>query len=333
MTETLYVSKEDLTTYSTDTVIKVFKSSDSLDEIRKYVENAEERLYVSWASVDGVDKDSQKIPIELVIKSQEELMKRDAPIMVKHTNKKVGKTLAYKVMQHPQKQALGVLHLNLIHKGLLSDDDAWSKIQKGEYKGSSVGGVGRIGSKEFDEDTKSMVEVFTEFGQYETSIVHSPANPLALNEAHSVVAKSEKMEENKEINPEIISEDVLKSIKEELVSLRQEFNDVRNVLVKKEEEEQSTSEEVAPVEEDTQKEEVQELRKMISELAGTVKSLVDAKQSVKEVVKEEIIETPSPEIVSHTENLEVKKEASELFKELQSGKISPQQLLEKLRSN
>ena len=361
MTEALYISKETKDTYSTQEVINIFNNSDNLDEIKKCIEKAEDRVFVSWASVDGIDSDKEKIPIDLVIKAQENLMKRGSPIMYRHTNKNVGKTLAYKVKQHPQSGRLGVLHLNLIYSGLPIDDEVWNDIKQGKLKGLSVGGQGSIGSKEYDENLKSMVDVYSAFGQYETSIVENPANPLARNEAVSAVAKEEKMTEEKQIQ-DIVKElsDAVSSLKEEVdtlkSSIKKEDDNVEPVTEEQPVEQETTEEEKEveePTVEDTEKEDnsltIESLSKQVTELSGVVDNLVKSankeevskevdavkEEKVVEVEKEDTItmEVPAVDTTKEEKNVkDVEKEYNNVYKDFSEGKISYKEAIEKLRA-
>ena len=58
-------------TFSELDVVDAFNKTETLDDIKKAVESCQERLYTSWATVDAVDKDGQKIPIDEAIKQQE----------------------------------------------------------------------------------------------------------------------------------------------------------------------------------------------------------------------------------------------------------------------
>jgi len=193
MSEVLFIKKSETSTKSTDDVIKLFETTDNIESIRKNVENAEERLFVSWASVDAKDKAKERIPIQDLIKLQSTYMSRGGPIMDNHTNKQIGKTLAWKVLEHPKTKTLGILHLNKIYNDYVSDDSAWQEIVQGKRVGSSVGGVAEGSIKARTKDGEP-VDNITGFSHIETSSVFEPCNQYALNEAFSVVAKSESAE-------------------------------------------------------------------------------------------------------------------------------------------
>jgi len=186
----------------TESIIELFNNTDDLESIKQAVENAEERIYVTWASVDAVDKAGELIPIEDIIDKQDTLLNRNGPISDTHTNKIIGQTLAYKVMKNPTSSTIGVLHLDRIFNDYRLDDSVWEEIVSGERQGSSVGGQNTEMELEFDDNGK-MIKVLKGFEHFETASVKSGCNPLALNESHSLVAKSDVSSSNVDINDNI----------------------------------------------------------------------------------------------------------------------------------
>lgn len=187
MKEEILVMKGQDNTYSENYVREVFDKSTDINLIKSVVEKAQDRIYLSWASVEARDKSNERIPIEDIIKNQKILMQRGAPIMDSHSNVHVGKTLGFKVMTHPKSNTLGVLHLNKIFNDSLKDNEVWNKIKSGEYTGSSVGGYST--DSEYETDKQGILKKLIGFTQFETSAVKEPCNPFALNESFSVVAK------------------------------------------------------------------------------------------------------------------------------------------------
>lgn len=173
----------------TDVVMEIFNRSDDMDTIRSAVERAKERLYVTWASVDMVDNAGERIPIQDIIDKQETLLKRNGPVSDMHTNKVVGQTLAYKVLENPNSKTTGVLHLEKVFNDYALDDKVWEEIVSGERAGASVGGTSSGMDIEMDANGKA-VKVIEDFEHFETASVYRGCNPLALNEAYSLVAKS-----------------------------------------------------------------------------------------------------------------------------------------------
>lgn len=184
----LYTRKSDGDA-QTQQVVRAFEQSDSLEEIKQAVESADARLYVTWASVEARDSDNEIIPVDDLIEQNQILMERGAPISDEHTNRIVGKTLAWKVLEHPDTGTYGILHLNQIFNHNELDNQVWDEIQSGERGGSSVGGVSTGSSVELAEDGTGVHRI-EGFSWMETASTGSPVNPYATNEAFSVVAKS-----------------------------------------------------------------------------------------------------------------------------------------------
>jgi len=189
----LFTKKQDAKSNLTDNeVIGIFEDSEDLDVIRKVVEQAQDRLYVSWASVEMKDNAGELIPIDDLVKQQETLLNRNGPITDEHSNRVIGQTLAYKLMEHPETKSKGLLHLNRIFDDNELDDQVWKEITSNERKGSSVSGFNKEVSRGKDPVTGEDVNVLEGFTHMETASVFDGCNPMALNEAFSVVAKSNR---------------------------------------------------------------------------------------------------------------------------------------------
>ncbi len=189
--EIVFVKKGEVTKgLDENEIINIFENSNDLEEIKNAVENSNDRIYASWASVEAVDNANEIIPIESVISNQQVLMERGAPISDEHTNKIVGRTLAYKVLEHPETKTLGVLHLDKIYNHNAADDKVWDEIITGKRTGSSVGGINTSMSFSYNKEKNKQVKTLEGFAQMETASVTKPCNPFATNIAYSVVAKS-----------------------------------------------------------------------------------------------------------------------------------------------
>lgn len=187
MSEILFVSKQ--LGLETNQVINSFENSMSLEDIRKSVMEAKDRLFISWSSVDMKDSEGERIDIPDLVRAHETLLKRGGAVTDMHTNKVVGKTLAYKVLLNEKHKKLGVMQLIKIYDDMPADHSVWNNITTGKYKGLSVGGQ-YISPIYEEESDGSMIKTLDGFMQYETAAVDDPANPGALVEAYSLVAKS-----------------------------------------------------------------------------------------------------------------------------------------------
>ena len=263
----MFIKKESAIGLSEADMIDIFTNSSNLEEIKRAVEMANDRVYVSWATVEAVDKTDEKIPIDEVIKGQDKLMERGAPITYGHSNYVCGKTLAYKVMEHPVSKTLGILHLDKIYNQTSEDDRVWKEIVNKELIGSSVGGFNTNDVRSYDKESNKMITEKRDFHQYETAIVSDPCNQYALNEAVSVVAKSSDNknsapigEKNKE-GELIMEEEVKKSfedITKTLAAIMKKQESMDEEMKKPKEEVVKAEEEVKPKEEEVKKEEEKE---------------------------------------------------------------------------
>lgn len=185
-----YVSKGEDSGIDTLEVIKVFSHSESLEDIKQAVTRAKDRVFVAWSSVDVEDKDKEKIPIDEVIQTHKTFLERGGVIKDMHGRHQIGRMLAYRTMTHPVSNTVGVLTLNKVFNNYELDDEVWKEIKEGKRTGLSLGGYNM--NTEYQEKDGHLMKILSGFRHTETSSVYSPANPLALNEAMSAVAKSEK---------------------------------------------------------------------------------------------------------------------------------------------
>lgn len=308
--EILFVSKSELKTYPLNVVIDTFKTTDDPIVIKNIIENAEDRVYTSWASVDAIDNANERIPIEDVIKQQDILLKRGGSISNEHTNAIVGKTLAYKVAIHPITKTLGVLHLNQIYNDNIKDNEVWGDIVAKKKTGSSIGGVHspKDSYSTFDSASGSFVRTLSGLGQYETAVTEKPCNKYATIEASSLIAKSEKMvkedikkEDNLVVDEAPVAEE--DSFKQDVMAAMQKFaerldsieenisggasqEDPVEVKESEEEEKAPEEEEKAPEEDETKKaltdikKELDDLKKsMVAEVVKTARPAQPTAQS------------------------------------------------------
>jgi hypothetical protein len=316
MTEMLFVSKKEKSSFSRDDVLSKFEATDDLDKIKSYIEKAEDRLFVAWSTVDAVDKSGERIPIADVIKTMEDYMQMPS-INDEHTNGVVGKCLAYKVLVHPETRKFGVLQLNEIFKRNDREDSVWKDIKEGKKTGLSVGGIAGKNPQYEMSDSGSIIKVLTGFQQYETSVVENPCNPHALNEAVSAVAKSQQ-------NTEKMAEEIKKeTVATEEVAVTKESEDMV-------EESPSVSiEEVVNM--------VQSIMSRLDEIESAMsgKPEEEGEEKTEEQVSEESEEEKTEESESEDEeeeDTEEKKKTSELESQVAELTKSNEELQEKLKS-
>jgi hypothetical protein len=290
--EILFISKSDNSSLEDFDVMSTFEQSDNLEDIKQNVKNAKNRLYVTWASVDAVDNASEIIPIEDVIQQQEILLRRNAPITDEHTNKVVGQTLAYKILKHPKTNTLGVLHLSKIFNDNPIDDKVWSEIVSGERTGSSVGGYKSSESVVYDRNSNRSVTALEGFKQYETASVFKPCNPFALNEAYSVVAKSDRSKSCKPDSNK--SESVINNLSKE--NIKSDLNNKGDIKM---------TEEIMKKMESS----FEAVNKTLAELSKSVKKLEEDKEEEKKKQAEEEEEEDKKKAAKKQEEEDKDKEA------------------------
>jgi len=333
------ISKE-AKAYSEDEVIEMFNKSNSLDEIKVAVNNAKDRLYTSWATVDAVDKDGQKVPIEEAIAQQKILLERGGPIRSAHQGKDVGKTLAYRILQHPVTGTTGILHLNKTYNHNLLDDQMWNEVKSGNG-GSSVGGFAT--DRQFDSDGQSVFESLKGFNWLETTMTGSPRNEFSTAHAFSAIAKSEDkqmvkektVQVNKEDNevsaetPEVSMDDRVARLEEGLSAVMSKMDDLIEATsgtpeVEKEGEEAPATEEAevekeADEEKKADEEEV-EKEEGDDEVAKSLKSIKSDMAMVKEQLKKNTVVS----VAKSSMPAEINKAEKEVhnFTDVMSGKVS-----------
>jgi hypothetical protein len=148
-----------------------------------YILNSDERLFTAWLSVEIKDNQGQIIPMGEFKKSMPMWMARGAPITIMHSNMVVGKCLNYQFATNPATGAEGILVTGLIFKGNTLDDQAWEKVQSKQFAGVSVGGTASL--------KKSKDGILRGFELFEMALADKPANPAAVIETVSQVAKAD----------------------------------------------------------------------------------------------------------------------------------------------
>lgn len=225
MTKILFVKKQGLEeTLTTDDIVRLFEESEDLEKIKAAVEKADDRILVTWATVEMKDKAGEIIPVSDVVRQQDTLLERGGPISDTHTNKIIGKTMAYKVMEHPDTNTMGILHLDKIFADNQLDDKVWNEIITGEKTGSSVGGFNTSQSMTRDPVTGEKAKVLEGFSHIETAMVDDPCNPMALNEAFSIVAKS-NVNKTREVKKSELSDTIRNLPNEVFDKIEKEINE------------------------------------------------------------------------------------------------------------
>lgn len=335
MDNILIISKAEENTYSTDEVIEAFNSANSLEDMSKYVENAQERLYTSWATVDALDKDGQKVPISEAIKQQEILMERGAPIRSGHQEKDVGKTLAYRILEHPITKTLGILHLNKIYSHNILDDKVWNDTVKKGKGGSSVGGFST--NKEMIYSDNGIFEELKGFNWLETTLTDKPRNAYSTGHSFSQVAKSEeeKMEETKkeetamQENSEVSIDQRVANLEEAISQIGSRMEELLKATAGKPDEaevEADTAKEYDEKEDTAKEEEPKEEKEEVGKSFDVAKAFTELKTHMtelkEEVAKKTVVEVAKSERPNTQVTVEKSEKSTYSFNDVMQGKIS-----------
>jgi hypothetical protein len=102
--------------------------------------DSENRFVTYWLTVEMRDRQGQVLPIDLFKRKMNVMQKRHAPVHVGHTPRTVGELNNHGFGLNPKFQKEGCWVTLYIFDDYPYDDQAWEKIQAGEYGFVSVGG-------------------------------------------------------------------------------------------------------------------------------------------------------------------------------------------------
>ena len=149
------------------------------------------RWFAGWASVETVDKQGDLIEMAGFEKQIDAFFKMGAPIMDKHSNRKVGAYIDHEFKKKNGKPGLYVA--GVIYRGYRIQDEVWGKISGDppEYPALSIGADPMENKKECPANDLACFNRITDLETFEISPVDSPANPEATIEEVNHVAKSD----------------------------------------------------------------------------------------------------------------------------------------------
>ena len=127
------------------------------------------------------------------MKIMETFMSVNPVISDYHSNRMVGKVLAYE--QSEYQGVPTVLITGELYKkdGVTLYDKVWDKVVKGEYAGLSMGGASKE-REPIQKDGKMALEL-RKLELYEIALCDTPANPFAIIESVNTFAKAQGLEE------------------------------------------------------------------------------------------------------------------------------------------
>jgi len=118
---------------------------------------------------------------------------RGAPISDTHSNRIIGKGINYSKTVYKDSDGTeypAIMVTGKIHKNYELDNDIWSKIKSGEYKGLSFGGATKSDREPMRMKDGSIAYSLKDLEHYEVAVCRDPAVPLALITEYNTLAKS-----------------------------------------------------------------------------------------------------------------------------------------------
>jgi len=148
----------------------------------------DDRIARSWLTAEVKDSEGEFLPVDDMKRTMNTYMKRGGFITDTHTNRVVGKTLNWKIEEHPDAKKPAILVDYQIFRDYVIDDQVWAGIKSGKRKGLSYGGQSLKEPVTKIVDGKP-VKMRGELQTFEIASVDNPANPLALNTHVNFMAK------------------------------------------------------------------------------------------------------------------------------------------------
>ena len=165
--------------------------------------NGEDRFFEGYLTVEVKDKQGEITIVDELIKVLPIWMDRGAPISDTHSNRIIGKGISY--AQTVYKDSSGaefpaIKVTGKIHKNYELDNEIWSKIKSGEYKGLSFGGATKSNRTPKVMKDGSVAYELKNLEHYEVAVCKDPAVPLALITDYNPIAKAmtENIEERED---------------------------------------------------------------------------------------------------------------------------------------
>ena len=152
-----------------------------------------ERFFEGYLTIEMKDKQGEITLVDELYKVLPIWVDRGAPITDTHSNRVVGKGInfaraVYKDSDGAEYPAIKIT--GKIHKNYELDDDIWTKIKSGEYKGLSFGGATKSDRKPRVMKDGSVAYELKNLEHYEVAVCKDPAVPLALITDYNPLAKA-----------------------------------------------------------------------------------------------------------------------------------------------
>jgi len=151
------------------------------------------RFFEGYLTVQVKDKQGEITVVDELIKVLPIWMDRGAPISDTHSNRIIGKGISYaqtiyKGSNGEEYPAIKIT--GKIHKNYELDNEIWSKIKSGEYKGLSFGGATKSNRTPKVMKDGSVAYELKNLEHYEVAVCKDPAVPLAVITDYNPIAKA-----------------------------------------------------------------------------------------------------------------------------------------------
>ena len=155
--------------------------------------SSDERFFEGFLTVEMKDKQGEVTIVNELYKVLPIWMDRGAPITDTHSNRVIGKGINYARTDftatdgevYPAIKVTGK-----IFKNYDLDNEIWSKIKSGEYKGLSFGGATKANRTPMRMKDGSIAYALSSLEHYEVAVCKDPAVPLAVITDYNPLAKS-----------------------------------------------------------------------------------------------------------------------------------------------
>ena len=198
------------------------------------VTNEAERRFSGVSTVEMVDIDGEITSRDMMLGQFQKWMKRGAPIIDRHSNRVVGKGLAYEPVEvldeDSQKKFYGIKMDAKIFSDHKLDDSVWENIKSGAYRGLSYGGANLQNREPIKQSDGTLAYKLNDVELYEVSVCPEPAAPLALITEFNTLAKSMTADELSKMDVSDCEEEGIVRVKCD--KLRCYVSDDRNNLEK-----------------------------------------------------------------------------------------------------
>jgi len=154
--------------------------------------NSEDRFFEGYLTVEVKDKQGEITVVDELYKVLPVWMDRGAPISDTHSNRIIGKGINFSRATYKSggQEIPAIKITGKIHKNYELDNEIWSKIKSGEYKGLSFGGATKSNRTPKVMKDGSVAYQLTDLEHYEVAVCKDPAVPLALITDFNPVAKA-----------------------------------------------------------------------------------------------------------------------------------------------